>query len=261
MADILKEIIDHKRIELASRKMQVPIEFFISGITDNPRTFNSMRRALELSSTGIISEFKRKSPSKGWINRSADIHDVVKSYAANGATAISVLTDSEYFGGSINDLQMASNVVNDTPILRKEFIIDEYQIYEAAYYGADAVLLIAAALSLQDCVRLSRVAHNIGLEVLLEIHNENELEYININVDIVGVNNRNLENFHTDISTSFDIIKKLPANLTLISESGIHNPEIVKDLRQAGYKGFLIGENFMKTSNPGKSLNEFIKKL
>ena len=182
------------------------------------------------------------------------------AYEAAGASALSILTDEKYFGGSLKDIRSARPHVQ-LPILRKDFIIDEYQLYQARIVGADAILLIAAALKKEQCKALALKAHELELEVLLEIHNEQELEYIDENIDMVGVNNRNLGSFHTEVENSFRLAEKLPEEMLRISESGISSPETVKQLRAAGFRGFLIGENFMKTPAPGEALKEFITQL
>ena len=259
MKDILMEIIETKRETICEQKKAISLAALQDGAAESRNMF-SMRQALANSSSGIIAEFKRKSPSKGWINKDASPEEVTAAYAANGASALSILTDTPFFGGSLKDLRDARQGVN-IPILRKDFIIDEYQLYQAKIVGADAILLIAAALEKEQCIFLAGKAHELGLEVLLEIHSEKELEYVNSTIDMVGVNNRNLGTFVTDIENSFRLASALPKDTLLVSESGISSPETVKRLRQAGFRGFLIGENFMKTDNPGKALGEFIKQL
>ena len=190
----------------------------------------------------------------------ADVRTVASDYQANGAAALSILTDTPYFGGSAEDL-IAARPQIDIPILRKDFTIDEFQLYESRAIGADAVLLIAAALPLARCRELAATAHRLGLEVLLEIHSEKELDYISDEVDMIGVNNRNLGTFDTRVGNSFRLAGQLPQDRLLVSESGISDPETVKKLREAGFRGFLIGENFMKTADPGYGLDTFIKTL
>ena len=257
--DILQTIIAHKRIELAMQEEAVPLAHLVRQL-DTPSPCISMKASLASSSYGIIAEFKRKSPSKGWINAEADAHIIPASYEANGASALSILTDEKFFGGTLKDIRTARPQVN-LPILRKDFIISEYQLYQAKLVGADAVLLIAACLTPQQCESLARIAHELKLEVLLEIHNEAELAYINDSIDMVGVNNRNLGTFHTDVENSFRLAEKLPDNYLLVSESGISRPETVISLRTAGFRGFLMGEAFMKTSQPGETLSHFIEGL
>jgi len=249
--DILETIIATKRTELA-------------GATAKKR---SLRQALAASPSGIIAEFKRKSPSKGWIHADAVPEQVVPAYAAAGAAALSVLTDESYFGGSLDFIRRVRPLV-DIPILRKDFIIDPFQLAEAKLAGADAVLLIAACLSRTDCAALLAEAHRLGLEVLLEIHSPEELDYITPDVDVVGVNNRHLGTFVTDVQTSLDLApllaQRTPTHATgpvFVSESGISDPATVRALREAGFRGFLMGENFMKQPDPGAALGAFIQAL
>lgn len=257
--DILGKIIAHKRLEIKEQMETVPIEM-METIVSEPRKEYSMSENIQLSPTGIIAEFKRKSPSKGWIFEDADPTFITKGYMLNGASAISVLTDNKFFGGNIKDLKEARQSVN-IPILRKDFIISEYQIYQAKAIKADAILLIAAAIEKEECKKLVRKAHELKLEVLLEIHSEKELDYISDEIEMIGVNNRNLGSFHTDVNKSLQLIDKLPDNFTKISESGISNVNVIKELKEAGFDGFLIGETFMKTSNPADSLKNTINML
>lgn len=259
MKDILNDIIRSTRNTIEEHKKMVPFDLIIESASEE-RKMLSMRNALSSSSSGIIAEFKRKSPSKGWINEKAISLDIAKAYQNDGASAISILTDTPFFGGSLKDLRSAREGIT-IPILRKDFIIDEYQLYQAKIIGADAVLLIAAALSLEECDKLAQKAHELGLEVLLEIHSEQEIAYINDNIDMVGINNRNLGTFVTDVENSFRLAQLLPSNVLLISESGISSTSTVNQLRDKGFKGFLIGENFMKTTLPGKALHDFINQL
>ena len=218
----------------------------------------TLSEALEKSDKGgIISEFKRKSPSRPNINLDADPEVVISGYEKNGATAISCLTDQHFFGGSNEYLQKGREVV-EIPILRKDFTIDEYQIVEAKSIGADAILLIAEILTKEEIKTFTNTAQNLGLSVLLELHQENELSKIDINVDVIGINNRDLRHFTVDFNHSKKMYGQLPEEITKISESGISNPEVVRELIDVGYKGFLIGENFMKTNDPGKACGEFI---
>lgn len=260
--DILDEIIAHKRIEIAAQEQNVPISFLEDLLekNDDMAKVHSMKASLAASATGIIAEFKRRSPSKDWINRNADAKVIPASYQQAGASALSILTDEHFFGGSLRDIRAARPTVS-LPILRKDFIISRYQLLQAKAAQADAVLLIAAALSKEECNALACEAHKLGLEVLLEMHHEGELDYVNEYVDMAGINNRNLGTFHTDIENSFRMAEKLPADILKVSESGISNPQTVKLLRQEGFRGFLIGETFMKTANPGNTLSTFIKEL
>lgn len=259
MRDILSQIIDAKRIEVARHKEELSLEALRSAVEALPSMpRRSMKEALASSPYGIIAEFKRRSPSKGWIKEDAKADVIPAAYNAAGASALSILTDNEFFGGSLRDLETSRPMVN-IPIIRKEFIIDEYQLYQAKLVGADAVLLIAAVLEVDECNTLINKAHELGLEVLLELHSEEELKYVNESVDMVGINNRNLGTFHTDVANSYRMAELLPKNMVKVSESGISDPATVSELRKAGFEGFLIGENFMRTASPGESLREFIK--
>jgi indole-3-glycerol phosphate synthase len=242
MQDILQDIIAHKHQELERMYAKKP----------------SMKEALLASDTGIIAEFKRRSPSKGWIKEDGRADIIPLGYQQNGAAALSILTDKDYFGGHDDFIRTARKSGVTIPILYKNFVIDEMQLFEAALCGASAVLLIAACLSKQECKRLLDKAHDLGLEVLLEMHSEPELEYAELGPDMCGINNRNLGSFVTDVENSFRLAELLPKDAVKVSESGISNPDTVKALRQAGFRGFLIGENFMKTEDPGQALREFI---
>jgi indole-3-glycerol phosphate synthase len=245
MQDILHEIIAHKHEEMERLFAPKP----------------SLRQALLQSNSGIIAEFKRRSPSKGWIKQEGRADIIPLSYQQNGAAALSILTDEHYFGGSDDFIREARKSGVTLPVLYKNFVINEAQLYAAALCGASAVLLIAACLTKAQCQQLLNKAHDLGLEVLLEMHSEQELEYAELQPDLCGINNRNLGSFVTDVENSFRLAEKLPKDAVKVSESGISNPDTVKALRQAGFNGFLIGENFMKTADPGLALNEFISKL
>lgn len=259
MTNILDKIVANKRIEVEQQKKEVSIDQLIKQIgTANKQGL--FKQSLINSSTGIIAEFKRRSPSKGWIFENAKVEEVIPLYSNGEASAISVLTDTDFFGGTFSDLTMASSLTK-TPLLRKDFMVDEYQFYQAAAMGASAVLLIASSLTIQETKQFAIKAKELGLDVLLEVHNEAELGHINEYVDVVGVNNRNLGTFVTDVQASFDLVDKIPNEFVKISESGISSPQTVLDLREVGYKGFLMGENFMKTDNPGEALANFIKEL
>lgn len=262
MKDILQNIIAHKRLEVERQKQAISLQTLLALGSDRlERIPVSMRSALASSSSGIIAEFKRKSPSKGWLHPGANIADVLPIYEKNGASACSVLTDGHFFGGSLGDLQKARQVVH-LPLLRKDFIIDPYQLFQARVMGADAVLLIAAALTVEECRILAETAHSLQMEVLLEIHTEAELEYLTPSIDMLGINNRNLGSFHTNVENSFRLVEKINSSAPLlVSESGISDTATVKRLRKAGFRGFLIGENFMKTEHPGATLARFIEKL
>ena len=264
MKDILSEIIAHKQTEIELQKQTVSLEQLQEQagiiIRENAAHRRSMKQALAASSTGIISEFKRRSPSKGWINEAARAEEIPAAYEAAGAAALSILTDEKFFGGTLRDIRTARPLVR-IPILRKDFIIDEYQLLQACIVGADAVLLIAACLSPEQCSTLTAQAHELGLEVLLEIHRAEELDALCNSVDVVGVNNRDLTTFHTDPAQSFALIQHIPQQFVTISESGLTDPQTVAQLRQAGFNGFLMGERFMKTSNPAAALQTFIQEL
>lgn len=243
--DILQEIIAHKRIELEALRAKKP----------------SLRQALLQSDTGIIAEFKRRSPSKGWIKEEGRADTIPLSYQQNGATALSILTDEHYFGGHDDFIRMARQSGVSLPVLYKNFVIDEAQLYAAALCGASAVLLIAACLTKSECRLLIDKAHALGLEVLLEMHSEQELEYAELEPDMCGINNRNLGSFITDTEISFRLAELLPKEVVKVSESGISDPQTVRKLREAGFRGFLIGECFMKTADPGQALRNFISML
>lgn len=210
------------------------------------------------SKTGIIAEFKRRSPSKGWIKEDADASIIPLAYQQSGASALSILTDLPYFGGKDKDIRMARKSGVTLPVLYKNFIIDEYQLFEARLCGASAVLLIAACLKKDECKTLLYMAHQLGLEVLLEMHNEAETEYADLQPDLCGINNRNLGTFHTDVQNSFLLASRLPKDACRVSESGLNDAATLEALRLAGYNGFLMGERFMKEANPGEALKEFI---
>lgn len=256
---ILDKIIADKKNEVAERKKLVSID----DLQASPyfsRKCISLKDSLLNSVSGIVSEFKRKSPSKGWIHEDADVVEITSGYNQAGAAAISILTDSKYFGGVVEDL-IAARPHLSCPVLRKDFMIDEYQLYEAKAMGADVILLIAAALTVEKTEELALKAHDLGLEVLLEVHNQEELRHINKYVDLVGVNNRNLKSFEVNIDISLALAGLIPDKFVKISESGISLPETVVELRKAGYKGFLMGENFMKENDPALALKGFIEKI
>lgn len=265
MKDVLDEIVANKRVEVELFKQQMPaavlypkVEALLEG--GNAATV-SMRNALMSSRSGIISEFKRRSPSKGWIKEEGRADIIPLSYQQNGASAISILTDEKYFGGRDEFIVAARQSGVTIPILYKNFVIDEYQLYQARLCGASAVLLIAADLSLAECKALMAKAHELGLEVLLEMHHEEELDYAALEPDMYGINNRNLGTFITSVDNSFKMAELLPKDVCKVSESGISNVDVIKNLREVGYRGFLIGECFMKTSDPGRSLGEFVSQL
>jgi indole-3-glycerol phosphate synthase len=249
---------------VAAQKKLVPPELLDKQLAEAlQRPTRSMRAALDSSPTGIIAEFKRRSPSKGWIFPEADVKTVVPAYELAGASACSILTDTKFFGGSLEDLTAARKMVN-LPLLRKEFIIDIYQLTEARVAGADAILLIAAVLTPAECLFLAQAAHALQLEVLLEIHSESELGHLNPCIDMLGINNRNLGTFHTTLDHSYHLASKMREankNVLLVSESGISEPNTVIELRGKGYRGFLIGETFMRGGTPGETLSTFINRI
>jgi len=257
---LLDEIIAYKRREVISCKELFPIKELEKNSFFSREVLSLKASVLSPYKTGIIAEFKRKSPSKGIINNHTFVDDVTQSYAASGASGLSILTDFNFFGGSIDDLMIARQT-NQIPILRKEFIIDEYQLIEAKAYGADAILLIAAVLNKLEISDLYKASKSLGLEVLVEIYDKEEIEKINGNADLIGINNRNLKTFEVNLEHSKDLVKMLPKELPKIAESGISSPDTIKDLRKNGFDGFLIGENFMKTSNPGFAFNNFVNQL
>lgn len=259
MKNILDKIIERKKEEVAETKQRISEAELEHRPMFQHKTLSLKSALTDKNKTGIIAEFKRQSPSKGIINASADVVKVTQSYTQYGASGLSVLTDKDFFGGSLDDLEIARR--NDIPILRKDFIIDEYQLLEARAYGADVILLIAACLNPKRVQELAAYAKKLSLEVLLEIHGDDELSCVCEEIDFVGVNNRNLKTFEVDIENSIRLLNKLPKNKFAIAESGIENVEIVKQLRSAGFKGFLIGENFMKHSNPAEAFRQYVQQL
>lgn len=256
--NILENIIEYKRAEVAISKKHVPVEELKQRKFFTRDTLSLKRFLLDETKTGIIAEFKRRSPSKGIINNDVDVSEVTGAYTRYGASGLSVLTDEEFFGGSADDLARAR--INPIPILRKDFIIDEYQLLESRAMGADVILLIAACLT-ADCVKeLASFAKTLQLEVLLEIHVEDELQHICDEVDLVGVNNRDLKTFSVNINRSIELGRKIPADKIKIAESGIDDVETIRQFKEAGFKGFLMGEKFMKAENPGEAFKHFVKR-
>ena len=260
--DILQEIVAHKRQELERMKTKTPerllhaeVERMLGG------RVASLREAVSQSATGIIAEFKRRSPSKGWIKQEGKASRIPLSSQQQGAAAVSILTDSHYFGGCDTFVTEAREAGVTIPILYKNFVVDEYQLFQARRCGASAVLLIAACLSKQECRQLLRMAHELQLEVLLEMHGEQEAEYADWEPDLCGVNNRNLGSFVTSIDNSFRMASLLPAGAVKVSESGISRPDVIRELQIAGFQGFLIGETFMREDDPGEALGSFIREI
>lgn len=257
---ILDQIIASKKKEVALKKSVVSVAQLENSDLFNKKTSSLSKSIINLP-FGIIAEHKRRSPSKATINNSFSVEEVVNGYENAGASGISVLTDTQYFGGSLEDLLFARASVG-IPLLRKEFIVDEYQLLEAKAFGADAILLIAAVLSKHEIKQLSEFAQSLALEVLLEVHNQEELEQsVMPSLDLIGVNNRNLKTFEVSLQNSIDLANHIPKDFVKISESGLTTTNDIKLLRIHGFQGFLIGENFMKTDNPGKSLEQFINQL
>ena len=257
---ILEKITTYKHKEVAARKAAFPISLLEQSVLFDRET-TSLALALKNAPTGIIAEHKRRSPSKSVINDKVLVQDVAIGYENAGISGMSVLTDTNFFGGSLDDLLVARNVTL-FPLLRKEFIIDPYQIYEAKAYGADAILLIAACLTEKELKEFSAIAKKLHLDVLLEVHNAEELKKsLHPTVDMLGVNNRNLKTFEVSLETSKSLSQMIPNDFVKVSESGISSIEAIKELQPYGYQGFLIGENFMKTNNPGASAKLFIENL
>lgn len=257
---ILQQIVTQKRLEIEAAQKVRSIE----ALQDMPLfyrpTISISQRIKEEGSSGVIAEFKRHSPSKKWINQTVDPVEVVTAYQNAGVAASSVLTDEQFFKGSLEDLVRVRAAV-DIPLLRKDFMIDPYQMYEAKAYGADVVLLIASILTPCEASSLTDVAHQLGLEVLLELHGESELGHVNSEVELVGINNRNLNTFEVDVEQSARMAQKLDPKIIKVAESGISSPDMVKYFRSVGFEAFLIGENFMKTADPGQACKDFVQAI
>jgi len=257
--NILDTIIAHKKTEVAQRKVEMPVAELENARFFGRPTLSLKKSLLAEKNTGIIAEYKRRSPSKGVINNTDSVEAVTRAYTGYGASGISVLTDHKFFGGSLDYLLAARD--NAVPLLRKDFTIDEYQVLEAKAYGADVILLIAACLSPKEVKRFSEAAKKIGLEVLLELHDETELGHICDTIDLVGVNNRNLKNFEVDLEHSVRLAQKIDAAFIKVAESGINDVANIHYLKQHGFKGFLIGEHFMKQENPMQAFKNFTYEL
>lgn len=257
---ILDEINENKKLEVKAQKAKVSLDELKQYPAYTKPCPSLKAFLLNSEKSGIIAEHKRQSPSKGVINGNVKLKDVVTAYEVAGASAVSVLTDSKYFGGNLNDLKEATDLLS-IPVLRKEFIVDEYQIHEAKAYGASIILLIAASLTAEEIDRFAKHTHELGMEVLFEVHNEDELKKVSPHVDVIGVNNRDLKTFKVDINQSIKLATLIPDNFLKISESGISNPDTVIELKMHGFQGFLMGENFMKETDPGKACKEFINKI
>lgn len=258
---ILDKIVVKKQQEIAEAKARTAVSDLEKSGNFKRECYSLREFILSPHRTGIIAEFKRASPSKGIINDKVSVTEVTRQYAEAGASALSVLTDVSFFGGSLGDL-LSAREANNIPILRKEFILDEYQILEAKAYGADIILLIAAILSPDTVKQLARSAKNLGMNVLLEVHNKAELDRsLCDDLDAVGVNNRNLNDFSVSVQHSYDLADHIPNQFLKISESGISDPQTIKELKAAGFNGFLIGESFMKEADPGAAIRRFIKEM
>lgn len=255
---ILDQIIERKKQEIKDSKSKVSIQQLKDSEFFGRKTY-SLKETL-ISKSGIIAEFKRQSPSKGIINDKISPLEVVQAYENFGASAVSILTDKDFFGGGSEDISSVRNQIS-IPILRKDFMIDEYQFYEAKSMGADVILLIAACHSLNQVSEFTDLAHELNLEVLLEIHSEEELQHINKNIDLVGINNRNLKDFKVDLQNSVNLKNRLPENILSVAESGIYSEEDFKFLKEKGFDGFLMGEYFMKNENPGNKFKEFVSNI
>jgi indole-3-glycerol phosphate synthase len=259
---ILDKIIAFKKKEIAKIKAEVPVKKLVESPNFASATFSLKKALLEVGSTGIIAEFKRQSPSKGVLNNTATIADVTNGYLDANVAAQSILTDTSFFGGSIADLMEARIINKQKPILRKDFIVDGFQIIEAKAIGADVILLIASCLTSEELKNYGNLARDLGLEVLYEVHTEQDLDKINdLDNKIIGINNRNLKTFEVDLNNSIKLANQIPDSCIKISESGISDPKIIMGLKEYGFQGFLIGENFMKEENPGEACQDFINQI
>lgn len=255
----LEKIVSYKKQEIDKRKQEMPAEQLEMQSGFSREIFSMKKFLQDPGKTGIIAEYKKKSPSKGIINDTASVEAVTGAYALHGASVISVLTDMQSFGGSSEDLRRAR--FNNIPLLRKDFILDPYQLYESRAIGADTILLIAACLRPSETRKLAIQAHQLGLEVLLELHDEQELEHLCDEVDVVGINNRDLKTFTVDIHRSIRLAERLPMNKLRIAESGIRDVETILLLKSAGFNGFLIGEQFMSAPDPAIAFASFVDQL
>lgn len=260
MSTILDKIIAHKRKEVEKLKTEIPVKDLERQDEFSRTCFSLKENIRNTQKTGVIAEFKRKSPSKDDINLEASVQEVTQSYTQNGASGLSVLTDQDFFGGRNEDLKTARRH-NTIPILRKDFIVDDYQIFEAKAIGADVILLITECLNKSEITKFTERAESLGMEVLLEMHSEKQLDKIGSENTIVGINNRDLTTFKVDIDRSIALSDKLPKTMVRIAESGINNAEVIKKMRAAGFDGFLMGEHFMKNDNPGRAFKEFVREI
>ena len=258
---ILEKIIAFKKKEIAKIKAEVPVKKLVESPNFQRQPLSLKKSLLEVGSTGIIAEFKRQSPSKGIINDKATIADVTNGYLDANVSAQSILTDTSFFGGTMADLMEARTINQIKPILRKDFIVDGFQIVEAKAIGADVILLIAACLTKQELKNYGQLATDLGLEVLYEVHNQQDLDKIDLDNKIIGINNRNLNTFEVDLENSILLANQIPETCVKVSESGISDPKIITGLKEYGFHGFLIGENFMKEENPGIACQDFINQI
>ncbi len=259
--NILDKIIESKRVEVDNQKKIVSVAQLEKYKAFNRKCNSLKSNLLSENASGIIAEFKQKSPSRGEINYKAKVEEVTKEYVKAGVSCLSVLTDYEYFGGNLANLAKARETNPDIPILRKDFMIDSYQVVEAKAYGADVILLIAACLTKEKALELAKKAKELGMDVLMEIHKAQELDVVNDYIDVVGVNNRNLKTFEVDVETSVELSKLIPDKFVKISESGLAGAKEILYLRKHGFKGFLIGESFMKTDHPGEACKQLISQI
>lgn len=259
--NILDKIVAHKRQEVEQLKKEVNLKKLIESPNFKRTSISLKKSLLSIGSTGIIAEFKRQSPSKGIINNNASVEEVTKGYIEANVAAQSILTDKKYFGGNIMDVMKARSVNDTTPILRKDFIVDGFQIVEAKAIGADVILLIAAVLTKEELKNFGQLAEDLGMEVLYEVHNMQELDKIKLENKIIGINNRNLKTFEVDLEHSIELASQIPESCIKVSESGISDPRIITGLKEYGFQGFLIGESFMKTEDPGLACQAFISQI
>jgi len=258
---ILDKIIAFKKKEVAKIKLEVPVKNLVNSPNFKRDCFSLRKSLLAQNSSGIIAEFKRQSPSKGIINDKASIEEVTEGYIQAGVAAQSILTDTSFFGGTMVDLMQARSINQSLPILRKDFIVDGFQIVEAKAIGADVILLIASCLTKDQLKQFGHLATELGMEVLYEVHTQEDLDKIDLSNKIIGINNRNLKTFKVDLEQSITLADKIPEDCVRVSESGISDPRIITGLKEYGFKGFLIGENFMKEENPGEACQDFIGQL
>tara|TARA_R110001632_G_scaffold83349_3_gene184550 strand:- start:519 stop:1304 length:786 start_codon:yes stop_codon:yes gene_type:complete len=258
---ILDKIIAFKKKEVAKIKADVPVKKLVESPLFQREPLSLRKSLMQVGSTGIIAEFKRQSPSKGVINDKATIEEVTNGYLDANVAAQSILTDTSFFGGTMVDLMKARTINTSKPILRKDFIVDGFQIVEAKAIGADAILLIAACLTKQELKNYGKLAEDLGMEVLYEVHTQEDLDKIELSNKIIGINNRNLKTFEVDLEHSVNLANQIPDDCVKVSESGLSDPRIVTGLKEYGFKGFLIGENFMKTDNPGEACEAFISQI